>query len=108
MTAKRATGEAKLVAIKLDRVRHLRADFNALALAEDETGLNMLDKGAWNKINAKQFRAVLWALLVHEDADLKLETVGTWLHGGNMGEIAAALASAIKEGAAAANPKAGG
>lgn len=90
-----ATATVKLVPVTLDRVRHLRLDFNAFATAEEITGKNYMAKGAWSEPSARDLRALLFACLKHEDAKLTLEDVGALLHAGNVAEIAAALTQVV-------------
>lgn len=110
MSTKKGNGArpngAPEIAITLDKVRHLRLDFNALTRVEEETGLNMLAGFNAGEITPKQFRGVVWALLAHEDDSLTPEKVGTYLHIGNMNDIATALAKVVNGGTKTENPKA--
>lgn len=92
-----AIATVKLAPIDLDRRRHLRMDFNALAVAEEIAGKSFIAKGAWDNIGARDVRALLYGCLKHEDASLTLEAVGGMLHTGNIGEVMAALKSVIDE-----------
>lgn len=83
--------------ITLDKVRHLKFDFNALALAEKETGKNLLKGEAWVDMNAGDIRAFLWAGLLWEDPQLTLETVGSLIHPGNAGEVGKDLQAAFEK-----------
>ncbi|MEM3453497.1 MAG: hypothetical protein QW835_07745 [Candidatus Hadarchaeum sp.] len=82
-----------LIEIKLDKVRHLRLDFNALAKAEEVTGKSFLTSEglSWATTSAKGLRALIWACLLHEDPDLTLEEVGGLLNYANVPQITAAL-----------------
>jgi len=86
---------APVFEVTLDKVRHLKFDFNALALAEKETGKNLLQGGAWGNMSAADIRAFLWAGLLWEDSALTLEMVGSWLHPGNAGEVGQELEAAF-------------
>ena len=90
-------GKVKEVVVLLDRERRIRLDFNALAIAEDLTGKNLLDSDAWKGLKAGELRAVLYACLKHEDPHLTPEAVGAMIHPGNIGEIIAALNEAYAE-----------
>lgn len=72
-----ATQKPQQVAITLDRERHLLLDFNALTVAEELTGRNFLLQETWNTLSARDVRALLFACLKHEDADLTLDQVGS-------------------------------
>jgi len=94
--------------------RRLVYDFNALASIEEATGRNMLDGSGWLKPKAKDFRAFVWAGLLHDWPEVTLEQVGRWLSEANLQDVAAAFVRAraasspkpAKEGKAAspANP----
>lgn len=98
----KTNGGVAAVAVKLDRVRHFRLDFNALAEAESQTGLNLLDPDVWGRMNITQVRAVVYAFVKWEDPELTLEQVGSWLHFGNAGSVLDSLVVATK---AASDPK---
>lgn len=77
--------------VMLDRERHMRLDFYALALAEEKTGRNMLTGEGWGfqardregnptgepakRLNATEISTLIWACLVHEDPELTVEDV---------------------------------
>jgi hypothetical protein len=79
------------ISISLDKPRHLRFDINAMVTFEELTGLNLLKEGARRQIerdmSVSQFRAFLFACLVHEDKTLTLEQVGNLITIENMQEI---------------------
>lgn len=83
--------------VTLDKVRHLKFDFNALALAEKETGKNLLKGAAWADMSASDIRAFLWAGLLWEDSELTLGMVGSMIHPGNAGDVGADLQSAVNK-----------
>ena len=86
------------VPITLDKLRHLRLDINAMATFEELTGLNLLkpsvQKQLGKDMNITQFRALLYACLIHEDKTLTLEQVGSLISIANMKEVAAGIAQA--------------
>ena len=84
----------RLVPIDLDKRRHLLFDFNTLALLESLTGRNMLGENAWDNLTAADIRAFLYAGLLHEDPNLKLEQVGSFIHVGSVKQVAEALKKA--------------
>jgi hypothetical protein len=81
-----------IVEIELDKVRHLRMDFNALAQAEEVTGKSFLNGIAWQGMTVKDYRALIWACLLHEDPELTLEAVGSMVHVGNVEYVTGCLA----------------
>jgi hypothetical protein len=95
------------ILITLDKPRRLRFDVNAMATFEELTGLNLLKESARNQIekdiSVKQFRAFLYACLVHEDKTLTLEQVGRLITTDNMQEILDKIGEAKK--AAAPEPE---
>ena len=66
----------KSVPVKLDKVRHLRMDFNALAFIEDKTGKNLLQQESWNNLTATDMRTIIWAMLLWEDPEITVDQVG--------------------------------
>ena len=82
------------VPIKLDKKRHLLLDLNAMVAFEDVTGINMMRGFDASKMTVKEFRAFLWACLIHEDKDLTLDTVGGMIHTANMDTITSCLIEA--------------
>jgi len=70
----------KLIPIELDKERNLLVDLNAMCAFEEKTGRKFLDvaddmyKGNWPSMI--DFRALFWALLIHEDPKLTLKKVG--------------------------------
>jgi hypothetical protein len=85
----------KLITIVLDRPRTLRNDFNAWAAFEGETHKNMLALPP--QLNATDLRALLWALLLHEDKSLTIEQVGAMLTPFNLKEVMVAITAARTE-----------
>jgi hypothetical protein len=79
------------ILITLDKPRHLRFDINAMVTFEELTGLNLLKESARRQIekdmSVAQFRAFLFACLVHEEQTLTLEQVGNLINIENMQEI---------------------
>ena len=83
--------------LQLDRERHLRFDWNALAILEEKLGENALDEDFFQKpMTATRLRAFAYAGLVHEDPGLTLERVGELIseHAGNLPAI---LQQAMRE-----------
>lgn len=82
------------ITIQLDKERHLFLDLNAMVAFEEVTGKNLLQGIAPEALSVKDFRALLWACLIHEDKELTLDDVGTMIHSGNMSELVSKLAQA--------------
>lgn len=106
MSNKPVTKARPAMSIELDKPRHMLFDLNAMVAFEEETGKNLFDSkvtAAFTKsFSPGDLRAFLWASLLHEDENLTLKQVGSWIHTGNMEEIAdklvTAWAAAIPEG----------
>lgn len=75
------------IPIILDKQRHLLLDLNAMVAFEEVTGKNMMQGLDAAKMTAKDFRAFLWASLLHDDKSLTLQDVGAMIHTGNMEDI---------------------
>ena len=78
-------------------LRHLRLDFNALARFEGETGIKVFGRNTWDLHSALVMRAMLWASLLHQDPDLELEEVGSWMLMGDARTILDALIKALNQ-----------
>src|ERR1035437_1373829 len=60
--------------IMLDRERHLRFDLEALALIEEECGVDLLNNlSGLSNLPIKAIGSILWAGLTHEDAELDVD-----------------------------------
>ena len=83
------------VPIMLDKERHLLLTFRGMMAFKKATGKDLRDdkvikvlaKGA----EIEDMEALLWACLLHEDRDLKLEDVGFMIHTKNMFDVLKAL-----------------
>ena len=82
------------VSITLDKERHLLMNLNAMVSFEEATGKNIMQGMDADSMTAKDFRALLWACLLHEDESLKIEDVGKMIHTENMGELSEKIAQA--------------
>lgn len=84
------------VTIDLDKERHLLLDLNAMITFQETTGKNLFSAQTGESLSKEMspadLRALLWACLLHEDEKLTLKQVGSWIHTGNMMEIANKLA----------------
>jgi len=83
--------------IKLDRERTLRIDANALADAEEKLGAPILEKIGRGRLGIREIRALLWAGLCHEDAELTLERAGDFITAESLTRISKALNGALND-----------
>lgn len=80
------------VKITLDKVRTLKLDLNAIISFEEVSGKSLMHgKFKVKDMSPKDFRAILWACLIHEDDELTIKQVGSFVEAGNMVEIAERL-----------------
>lgn len=93
------------VEIELDKVRHLRFDFNAICDFEDKAGKEIMsmmitlpDGSPSIKFNFKDLRILLWAALKWEDPALTLEQVGAQIYNGNAEAVGKKIAEALNAG----------
>ncbi len=82
------------VSITLDKERHLLMNLNAMVSFEEATGKSLFQGIDPKGMTAKDFRALLWACLLHEDESLELKDVGKMIHAGDMGELSGKIAQA--------------
>ena len=65
------------IPIELDKVRHLKFTLNSLASLEDEFGASLQSIfAAPEKLGYREMRSIIWAALIHEDAELTVEKAG--------------------------------
>ena len=92
------------VPVELDRTRHLVVDLNAIDVAEELTGRNLLDLAAWRDLDGGALKRLIYACLLRDDEDtrkegeepLTLEAVGAMLHPGNLRTMLDALLAAAR------------
>jgi DNA mismatch repair protein MutH len=89
-----ANKQRGFVKIELDKVRHLRYTMNALAEIEDQLGVPLSEMKDV-KMTIKNVRVILWAGLIHEDAELTQEEVGNMVDLGNFEEVQQKIAEAF-------------
>lgn len=77
------------------KTRRLRMDFRAIASAERVTGRNLLRPGSVAAAGASEVTAILWGCLLHEEPDLKLDDVRSWITYGNASEVFSAVMQAV-------------
>lgn len=84
-----------VVEIELDRPRTLRLDFAGIAAAERATGKSFLRPGAIVVAGANEMTAILWGCLLHEDPQLRLEDVRSWISYGNVNYVVERVMEAV-------------
>jgi hypothetical protein len=67
--------------------RHLIYDFNALAVAEQMTGMNLFTSFDFTNLSASRFRAMLFASLLVDSPDITLEECGQFITVHSLPEI---------------------
>ena len=84
------------IALELDGTTYrLAFDFNALCMAEEVTGQNLMQRVFdLREMPAKTFRAVLWASLLKAQPDVTLERSGALITPGNIPTIYSKLVEA--------------
>lgn len=87
---------APVVKITLDKERNLLVDLNAMAAFEEATGKSLMRGIDIGSVSMKDYRALIWACLIHEDEKLTVEKVGKMIHAGNMGEISELITKAFE------------
>lgn len=87
------------VELKLDKLRKLCFDFNAICRLEETTGKNALSSETWSNLSAMDVRALLWGALLRDDPELTLEKVGEFINFKNLPEITAAIEKAFANAA---------
>ena len=70
---------------------YLHFSFNAIATAEELTGLNILDSMDLQNLNAIKYRALLYSTLLQEDPSITLERVGNMISLATLPAITVAL-----------------
>lgn len=97
---------SKKIPIALDKTRHLRYDFNALALLEEKFGsLDAALQNLGKSASVKGLRALLHAGLVYEDPALTEEQVGAMVTLTDLPRIAQAINDAFKEAMPQVDPQ---
>ena len=78
------------------QTRQLRFDLNALAELEDKLGVGISEIGTM-RASAKTIRAMAWAALLHADASLTEQQVGSWITGDNFAEVTDRIMEALAQ-----------
>lgn len=81
--------------ITLDKERNLLLDLNAMAAFEETAGKSLMNGAGLKEMGMRDFRALLWACLIHEDESLTIKQVGSLVHAGNLVEISGAIEQAF-------------
>ncbi|GAB6153737.1 hypothetical protein JCM17380_24870 [Desulfosporosinus burensis] len=87
----------KIVAIELDKVRHLKFNLNALITAEQITGKKLSELSQSGEgFDLAFLRAMLYAGLKWEDKELTLEDVGDLIDMENLEAVTGKLGEAMQ------------
>lgn len=89
--ANKERGEVKVM---LDKERVLKFTLNSLVYCEEQ-GVNIANMGAEKGVKLKDLRTLLFAGLMHEDAELTPEAVGNMIEINNIGAISESLNKAF-------------
>lgn len=84
----------KIVAINLDRERHLRFNLNSLIIIEKLTGKRFDKMG--DDMSLETLRAMLFAGLSWEDKELTVDDIGEMIDFENLEEVMAKLSEAMQ------------
>jgi hypothetical protein len=79
--------------------RHLVFNFGAMIAFEEATGKNLFEEGVINKIinplTPSNLRALIWAMLRHEDKSITLDDVTGWINMENMKDCGIKMIQAL-------------
>ncbi|CUB09214.1 hypothetical protein BN2127_JRS1_00998 [Bacillus cereus] len=89
-----ANKQRGIVEVNLDKKRKLQYTLNALAEIEDALGVKIHEMHTLN-LGMKNIRTILWAGLLHEDAELTEEFVGSLVNVSNIAEVQAKVQEAF-------------
>ncbi len=81
--------KTKIIAINLDKERHIKFDLNAFEIIENLTGKSVAEIGQDMKMST--LKVLLYAGLKWEDKDLTAEYVGTLVTLDNLQEVSEKL-----------------
>ncbi len=83
--------------IQLDKERNLRLDLNALYEFEEATGKSFFVQEDMSSLKAKDYRALLWCMLIHEDEELTLRDVGAMIDTDNFASVVKEVTAMLSE-----------
>ncbi|KKM71087.1 hypothetical protein LCGC14_1434260, partial [marine sediment metagenome] len=69
------------------RVWRLLFDFNAMARMEEAINHDVLNVRFWRNFGARDARAMLWASMLHEEPELTIEQVGSFINMKNLAMV---------------------
>lgn len=92
--ANKERGEAKVVLG--DSEYTLRYDLNALVELEDKMGVPLSEMGEM-KITIRNVRSMLWAGILHENAEITEKEIGSHVDMENMEEVQSAISKAFSK-----------
>jgi hypothetical protein len=70
-----------------DKEYTLEYDFNAIAVAEEQSGINMFTTFDFQRLSTSNFRAMLFASLLKNHPEVTLEEAGSFIRAQNLAEI---------------------
>lgn len=86
-----------MVTVILDKERHLRLTMRGMLAFEEKTGINIFKGFDFSNISLKDFTALLWACLLHEDKELKFDDFTDLVDLSNLTPLAEAVTQCIVE-----------
>jgi len=90
-------GLDKLVAIKLDKERHLRLTLKGMIAFRNLTDINLLEGFNLAELTLEQTGALLYACLLHEDKELTYDDVLNMIDLSNITRISEALEASAEQ-----------
>ena len=72
----------------------LQYDFNAIAVAEELTGLNLFSTFDFTHLSVTKFRAMLFATLLHNHPNMTLEKAGSFVNAFTLADITVKMVEA--------------
>ena len=86
-----------MVAIQLDKERHLRLTARGMVAFEEKTGKSLLRGVDLGTMTAGELVALAWACLIHEDKELTYDAVLDMVEIGDMPMLAKAVSECVVE-----------
>lgn len=84
--------------ITLDKERHLRLTMFGMKRFADITGKDILKGLKIEELSTSDWATLIWACLIHEDRELKVDQVLEMIDAGNMFEVMSATTRALSTG----------
>lgn len=84
--------------ITLDKERHLRLTMFGMKRFAELTGKDILKGIKIEELSTSDWATLIWACLIHEDRELKIDQVLEMIDAGNMFDILSATTKALSGG----------